>query len=526
MKLNLISIILISICSLTLSACDNAVGSNGATDSTTQAVVSNTHGSRLSGSAAPAPLQITVEPHNNSTYYVPTTDTPTYSMLNVLNTTPNPVTLSTAPTLDNTTDFSIINAASSYPAGAVICSNGTTLNVQTSCLLLIKGNATGVSKISTNLTLKTPTYTYVFAVNRNPILYIGGNFSSIQTASGPTVSAYNSGKCRNNKACMLISYDPAANVITKLAETDDEIYGLAIDSNGFIITGGAFTQLSTTQGVLNIAQNNTPSTLVAQINPYTSAISTYAKANQAVYTIGASPSSTGNNAVYVSGAFNSITSGSGSATVTSSNTQCMVAQASSNNTWSKALDSADGFINSMAISASGNNDTLLLSGMFEKINGTTLSNYSTGIVSCTSGNCSNSPLALSGRANVVANSPTNQIIASGEYPSITGLSSVSHGDIELNGAGIGGWGKIDTNTADGAINAILTIGNTYYVSGNFTNISNSGKIGGSSDCGDSFNSSNLCTVVALNSSAPQTLLGANSSINSITSGMSITVVAK
>ncbi len=526
MKSNLISIILISTFTLILSACDNTVGSNGTVNPIVQPVANNVHSSSLLGGGAPVPLQITIESHNNSAYYVPTTDTPTYSILKVLNTTNNSVTLSTAPMLDNTTDFSIVNNTSYYPAGSVICNNGTTLNLESSCLLLIKGNATGVSKISTNLTLKTPTYTYVFGVTRNPILYIGGNFSSIKTESGSTVSAYNAGKCRDNKACMLISYDPATNIITKLAETDDEIYGLAIDSNGFIITGGAFAQLSTNKGVLTIAQNNTPSTLVAKINPYTSALSKYATANQAVYTIGASPSSTANNAIYVSGAFNSITSGSGATTVISTNTQCMVAKADSNNTWSKMLDSADGYINSMSISASGNSDTLLLSGMFEKINGTTLSNYSTGIVSCTSGNCSNSPLALSGRANVVANSQSNQIIASGEYPSITGLSGVSHGDMEINGGGIGGWGKINTSVADGAINAILTIGNTYYVSGNFTNISNSSKIGGSSDCSDSFNSTNLCTVVALNSSVSQTLLGANSSINSITSGMAITVVAK
>lgn len=534
--LNLIYTVVVLAIVTSLNGCYNNIGGNGSISGGITYIGGNTF--KTASGGFPNPLTVEVVSHDASGSYVSNTDTSMYTMVKFTNNTNSKTPFTNDPLLGDSTNFMVDESSSHYPVGTHICHMSTgesdALVIGGSCSLLIKALATSSGdNLSTTLTLFTNTYRYVFNLTIGQILYMGGNFSDATSTgdSAQHLTAFNTGNCgvAESKACMLISYNPNTNEIKKIAETDDEIYGLAADSDGNLIVGGAFTSITTNNGVISLPGNSLSSTLVARINPLKESASIYAKANQAVYTITSSPSATNQNTIYLAGAFNTLSYGNNFVnSISAPNQGCLVASKSTQ-AWNNLL-SANGFVTSMTTSAQGMQDNLLTSGSFENISGVDLleSNNYTGIASCVGINCrANPPIAFNARSNVIALTPDNKIITSGDYSSIDGVASnVKNGDIEISNSAVSlgavKWAKVNTTTADLAVHTILATNSDYYLGGSFATINNLAKLSGG-NCGSSGTSKCLLAKQARSSSTSTGILYTDSHINAITSGTSLSV---
>lgn len=512
---------------LGLFACNSNIGSNG-----TNSIITPTD--KVSNlNALPQKLTIAILPHESTTYTT-MSNTPIYTMLQVTNNTNTPTSISADPSVDNSSDFSVITD-SQYFTQNNRCKKDTPLNNGDSCMVLVKANivinnSAPQNNATGNLIIKTPTYNYVYSLLRSSLLYIGGNFGYIQTPDESTIiSAQNQkGQCigiKGNSSCLLISYDPNTKEIKEVAEADDEIYGIATDNNGNIIVGGAFTTLAFSGGIqaIEMSSNNTPDSAIFSGNVLAGNANTLAKANQVVYSITKSPSG---NGVYFSGAFNQVTDESGNNPVNSTNQACMVSQIDAKGTLSKAVDNINGFINSMTANTYLTNDNITMAGMFSQADSAAFLDNSIGVMNCTGGKCYLGQNLSSGKPNVIANNFDGTLMMSGEYTSLPHEQNIINGDVSIND-GTGAWYKLNESGANGAVYSILAFNNSYYLGGNFTSI-NGTTSAKATYPGDCVINDDLCQLVNIDpkTNVTSVIFLSTSSIDAIANGYTLTVTEK
>ena len=515
----------------------------------------------------PQQLEAKVYSHDESGAYLSTTDTQFFSMIQLTNSEVQVTQITKAPVFDTSTkdktDFSIITDSSFYPVGTTICAEGTSLrgvnnhvaaqqSIPTSCMLLIKAeNNNTAQKVETTLNITARDSIYRFKVAKSPIIYIGGDFSeaSILSESGVTkkLTAFNSGTCgfTTDKACMLISYDPISKQIKKVAETDNEIYALAADKSGALYACGAFSSLSTKYDSLSlpsaIIDARRGSSLVAKINPFKGSATVSANTNQSVFAITTSGPLSNQDKVYLTGAFGDFASGL-STTARTNGGSCPVVELSgvnwfvNNSTRSPTYAMA---ATPSELSNPSSADNVLLTGKFAQINGDLLSSGtdsykspapSLALVSCIGNNCKgNTPVYLKGPGNAVAVSGENKILMSGYTSSLPGIESLTERDLVIadssKSLGEAKWTKVAE--MDGAILAILPIGSSYYIGGQFSAIKGQAPAAGQGLCGPSYNSCLLAeNVVVAKDITTKKILTTNGKIAALAASVILSVSAK
>ncbi len=415
-----------------------------------------------------------------------------------------------------------------------ICANGVVLDTNDSCIMLIHVNNNDTTNIG-NLTLITPTYTYVLKLSQAPIIYIAGNFAKASTSDidfeSSGITSFNDGTCGTNgdKSCLVLAYNTLTKEIQEIAEVQDEIYALLIDFNNNLLVAGAFNSLITPEleSALilpdNITTKNNASTLIARINLTTGYADSYAHANQSVFAMTKSLVDALNPQIYLAGAFSAIAAGANINYAVNTHNQCAIVSNDGNNFIN--FSSGDGYVTSLiAINNNSRQDNIVIAGKFNTQLDTTLPNNSVGIVSCTEQTCNTySPLVLDATTNLIAANYANRLLISGEFTSISGIDNNTHNNLLASGMAqtLGQFSLIQS--ADGMIKSLLSTTNGYIVGGNFSQINQTPVAHGLGfgKCGPLAN--NLCTLAQYTLSNANNLLFTDSDINAITSFTQLTI---
>ncbi len=479
------------------------------------------------------PLVITMQAQSNSLGSLITVTNPNNNMQLI---TSNPIITNSAFILDNNMN--------NYPSSATICKQDLQLDANSSCMMLVNTTNTNTTNQTGTLRLITPTYTYILGLSKAQIIYAAGNFSQVSLSGAnfneSKIQSSNSGVCGadGKGSCMIVAYDTLNKTLKEIAETSGEVYALAVTPDNSLIAGGAFAGIVTPAMTTSLAlptdlrNRRLASTLIAQINPTTNIATAFANTNQAVYSFSVSPvvdSGTSLGNIYISGAFSTIYEGlTDNALIkpqfNNGVEQCLTASKSINNSWSMASN-GNGYTTSLATakSKSAQLDSLLIAGKASIQNGTILSNYKVGVTSCVGKDCNAyAPLVLDATPNVIAATPDNKMLISGEFNNIAGVGKYTHNDVLASGTiqTIGQFSKV--SSGDGKVHALLATNNDYFMGGNFSEM-NGGKVYGSGKCG--LNGNNLCVLAdydTLNFNTAN-LIYTDDDINALASGIELQV---
>jgi|LauGreDrversion4_2_1035121.scaffolds.fasta_scaffold87556_1 hypothetical protein len=392
------------------------------------------------------------------------------------------------------------------------------------------------------LKLVTATYSYIVALTKAQLLYIGGSFSAASNrdnnfeSEAIKVSSQNQGTCgpSGESACMLISYNTYSGKITEISEANDEIYALqSMPHSDDLLAAGAFNQMATSESTIKLPNNilnaNKDSALIAHIKPNKN-LNIYGHANQSIYTIALSNPRTGQWKFYFAGAFSAIASGTKTSYDVNGYGKCTTAK-----NWYQDFQPAlygNGSVKSL-ISTTDNrgssNDYLVVAGKFNTQQNQTIPNGNVGLTACLNGDCSvESPVVLNGMSNAIAATPDNRILISGDFSSINGAVKGNTPNNVLASGNLQTLGQYSVvSTGNAKVKALLATDDNYFMGGDFSQMNKVPEIITKNNgiCGPNLAGS-LCVLSQFNNSYKNTssLLFTDGPINAIASGVQLNAV--